>query len=828
VTAARWSEIKSILSAVLEQPEQDRAVTLDRLCGSDGDLRREVESLLSFEQRASDALNSWAVPGAVLRPELDPPPESIGPYKILREIGRGGMGVVYLGERADGEYRKQVAIKLITSGRGDEAMIRRFRRERQILAHLEHNGIARLLDGGATAEGQPYFVMEYIEGLPLLQYCEANALPVAGRLRLFLEICDAVAHAHQRLIVHRDLKPGNILVSGGHPKLLDFGVARVLDAEISEEITQAGLPIITPAYASPEQIRGGAYSVSVDVYSLGVIFFELLAGKRPYEVPTGSMTEMVRVICEQQPRRLTEAVDERARRRLRGDLENIAAKAIEKDPRRRYSSVDEFAADIRRHLEGIPVRARRATLAYRTGKFLARHRLAVPAGLAAAVLIFAFAGTTWWEARRAERRFQDVRNLAHSVMFELHDSIASLPGATAARELLVARALEYLERLARESESDPSLGREVAHGYERIGVVQGAVYESNLGNYAAALDSLKKSDAILERLLARDPQNDSLRHDRFRVLNRLSSAYGAAGDHTRASESAARSLALAEASYRAHPLELSALSDLVAAVSRYGDMLADEEKYEEMVPVRERALQLTEQLASADPNTPDIQRSLALAHKKLAALYGKLASLSHDAERLEKSRGEYERALAIDQERNRKDPNEAQMDLSFDYSDLGWVLARQGQNRVALDANFKALAIRVDRSNKDPNDVRAARFVASSQERIAATYGRLGDLSNSVKWARLAIAQWRKVADLDRGWSTNVELADTHAELAETYESFARKHRSLYASAGAEFDQARALYSALRDKGVLPKALHPKIAEYAAAAQRCRQAQRAN
>ncbi len=827
MTDARWGEIKPILSAVLEEAEQDRAAALDRLCGSDGELRREVESLLAYEQKADAALHSQAVPGAALRPELSPPPDFIGPYKILREIGRGGMGVVYLGERADGEYRKQVAIKLITSGRDDQAMIRRFRRERQILARLEHGGIARLFDGGATAGGQPYFVMEYIDGLPLLQYCEGNALPVAARLRLFLEICDAVAYAHQRLIVHRDLKPGNILVSGGHPKLLDFGLARVLDAETGEEITQAGLPMITPAYASPEQIRGDAYSVSGDVYSLGVIFFELLAGKRPYEVPTGSLTEMVRVICDQPPLRLTEAADERVRRRLGGDLENIAAKAIEKDPRRRYSSVDEFAADIRRHLAGMPVRARRPTLAYRTGKFLIRHRVAVPAALAAAALILAFAATAWWEARQAERRFQDVRNLAHSVMFELHDSIARLPGATAARELLVARALEYLERLAGESGRDPDLGREVALGYERIGVVQGAVYESNLGNYAAALDSFKKSDAILERLAARDPQNNSLRHDRFRVLNRLSSAYSAAGDHARSAESAARALALAEAGYRAHPSDVQALSDLAASVSGYADILADEEKYEEMVPVRERALQLAEQLAAADPNAPEIQRSLALAHKKLAALYGKLASLSHDANRLEKSRGEYERALAIDQERNRKDPNEAQMDLSFDYSDLGWVLARQGQNRAALEANFKALAIRVDRSNKDPNDVRAARFVASSQERIAAVYQRLGKLQDSVKWSRLAIAQWKKVAEADRGWSTTAELADTHAELAETYESFARKNRSLYASAAAEFEQARALYAGLQKKGILPAALYPKIAGYAAAAQRCRQAQRA-
>ena len=828
MTAARWGEIKSVLASVLEESPEERAATLDRLCRNDDELRREVESLLAFEERAGAALDSRAVPGAALRPDLNPPPESIGPYKILHEIGRGGMGVVYLGERADGEYRKQVAIKLITTGRGDQAMIRRFRRERQILAQFEHPGIARLLDGGATSEGQPYFVMEYIEGFPLLNYCEVNQLSIPDRLRLFLEVCDAVAHAHQRLIVHRDLKPGNILVSGGHPKLLDFGLARVLDADLSEEITQAGLPIMTPAYASPEQIRGEAYTVSGDVYSLGIIFFELLAGKRPYDVPTTSITEMVRVICEEPPRRLSQAAGDRAPRRLRGDLENIAAKAIEKDPRRRYASVDEFAADIRRHLAGAPVRARHSTFAYRAGKFLNRHRIAVPAAAVAVTLILAFAGTALWEARRAERRFQDVRNLAHSVMFELHDSVARIPGSTAARNLLVARALEYLERLASESDRDPGLAREVALGYERIGVVQGATYESNLGNYPAALDSFKKSAAILERLAGKDPHDESLRHDSLRVLNRLSSAYSATGDHARASESVARCLALAEAGHRAHPSNPVALNDLVSAVSRYGDLLADEEKYQEMIPVRQRALALTAQLAAAEPHDAEIQRDLGLAHKKLAALYGKLASMSGDTKLLANSRAEYEEALAIDQARSRRDPASAQMDLSFDYSDLGWVLSRQSEDKAALEANFKALAIRLDQTKADPNDLRAARFVASSQERIAATYKRLGDLNHSVEWSRAAIDQFKKVVAADRGWATTVELADTHAELAETYQSFAAKNPSLWQNATAEFEQARSLYAAVREKGVLPKALYSKIAAFAAEAERCRAAQRAN
>jgi non-specific serine/threonine protein kinase/serine/threonine-protein kinase len=432
---ARWAEVKSILARVLDTDPGARRSTLDHLCGGDADLRREVESLLAMEAKADAALETAIAPGAIFRADstAPPPPAMIGVYRILREIGRGGMGVVYLGERADGQYRKQVAIKLITGGRRDAGLDGRFRQERQILAQFEHAGIARLVDGGTTPEGQPYFVMEYVEGLPLLEYCQAHHLSIPQRIELFLAVCDAVAHAHQRLVVHRDLKPGNILVTReGKPKLLDFGLARVLDAGSGDEITQS-FPMMTPSYASPEQVRGEPYAVSGDVYSLGVILYELLSAQRPYHVPSGSLAEIVRTVCEQEPPAPSEAAsDDRLRRRLRGDLDTIASKALEKDPRRRYPSVDVFAADLRRHLEGRPVQARASTFLYRAGKLLQRHRIAIPAGVLAAGLILAFAGVAWWEAKSAQRRFDEVRSLAHSVIFDLHDAIAPLAGSTAA------------------------------------------------------------------------------------------------------------------------------------------------------------------------------------------------------------------------------------------------------------------------------------------------------------------------------------------------------------------------------------------------------------
>ena len=326
MTAARWGEVKTVLASLLETDPSQRAAELDRLCGSDSELRSSVESLLALEQKADALLDSAGAPGAAWRAEA-PAPETIGAYRVVKEIGRGGMGVVYLGERADGQYRKQVAIKLITAAHPDAQTGRRFERERQILAQLEHPGIARLLDGGATAGGQPYFIMEYVDGLPLLEFCRRGPLGVSERLLLFLQIADAVAYAHRRLIVHRDLKPGNILVTAeGQAKLLDFGLGQIIGGQQpGDEITQAGPAPMTPAYASPEQIRGESYTVAGDVYSLGVILFELLAGRRPYPATTNYL-DLARAICDADAPPLADAVDANAphaaslRRRLRGDL----------------------------------------------------------------------------------------------------------------------------------------------------------------------------------------------------------------------------------------------------------------------------------------------------------------------------------------------------------------------------------------------------------------------------------------------------------------------------------------------------------------------------
>lgn len=813
MTPTRWSEVKSVLSGVLDAEPTERPEMLDRLCGADTELRTTVESLLAMESKA-ERFDTAVLPGSILWADApEKAPTQIGPYTILQEIGRGGMGVVYLADRADGEYRKRVAIKLITSARPETmadqpSLNQRFRRERQILAQLEHPGIARLLDGGATSSGDAYFVMEYVEGPPLLTWCDEHQLTTEQRLVLFLSVSDAVAYAHRKLIVHRDLKPGNILVTrAGDPKLLDFGLARVLDADTDAEITQAGPAPMTVAYASPEQIRGERQTVASDVYSLGVILYELVTAHRPYQLANASFAEAIRVACEQEP-----TPPSQFDRRLAGDLETILLKALSKDPRFRYPTVDEFAADIHRHLDGQPIHARPATFFYRAGKFLRRHRIAVPAAVLAAVLILSFAGLSWFEARRAQRRFNDVEKLAHSVMFEFHDAIEKLPGATAARELLVRRALEYLEDLSREAAGDPRLAREIALGYSRIGEVQGDGGVSNLGNVTAALQSHRKAEEILARLLARSSSDDSLRLDYLHASGNLARAYSASGDVAHARALSEKNLAMAGDALRAHPNDLGFLNAMIVAQSTAADLLTNQKKYEEALPIRQSILALQQRCVEQSPRDPGVHANLALAHKRIGALYGVL-------KHYQESRAEYEQARVIDEEnlKNVGGPR-AQLDLSYDYSDLGWVTVRLGDQAAALALYRKAQALRQTVAQADPNDHRAAAGVASITGRVAAQLRRIHDLPAALEESQHATALWKQLADRPGSApSDTVELADTHDERADIYIEMKAFPRAV-----GEYEQAIQIYTALRDREVLAKVLYPHIDELKAQAEKCR------
>jgi eukaryotic-like serine/threonine-protein kinase len=426
MTPDNWNKVKALFSAALEQEPSRQAAFLRQACPDD-DLRQEVEKLLRNHEQAGDFLRD---------PVVAPDPlvgRRLGAYKLLRLIGSGGMAGVYLGERADQEYRKQVAIKIVRPGPDTAELLSRFRAERQTLAALDHPNIVKLLDGGSTDEGLPYLVMDYVPGIPIDQYCDACKLSTEQRLRLFLAVSAAVDHAHQKLVIHRDLKPTNILVtSDGVPKLLDFGIAKVLSPDTRSVLTQTGMRRLTPAYASPEQVRGQPVTPASDVYSLGVILYELLTGHQPYKLKQPTPGELEQAICGEEPEtpslsvgrvetetasdgttvaktpervsQTREGQPEKLRRRLRGDLDNILLKALQKEPGRRYGSVEELAQDIDRHLNHLPITARPPSLAYRASKFVQRHKAEVSTGVLATVVLSAAAALFTLNAFRVRDR----------------------------------------------------------------------------------------------------------------------------------------------------------------------------------------------------------------------------------------------------------------------------------------------------------------------------------------------------------------------------------------------------------------------------------------
>ncbi len=473
----RWERLQEVFHSALELPEGARESFVKRACDGDADAVAEVMSLL-------EASGS---PGMIADIADDPPSENpsvqwIGSYRLLGILGRGGMSTVYLAEREGIGFKQRVALKLLRTGVADRHTTDRLVSESHILARLEHPGIARLIDGGATPLGQAYFAMELVEGTHLTEYCEREQLSLSERLRMFVEICDAVHFAHQQLVVHRDLKPSNILVSEeGHPKLLDFGIAKLLDPSQDLEGATATLPCFTPAYASPEQVRRGHAGTASDIYSLGVILYELLTGRLPYSTEHASPAAIERTVCEAVPERPSAlAAEARLRRALAGDLDTIVMKALAKDSTRRYESVARFADDVRRYLEGRPVSARRDSMTYRLGKFVRRNR----SGVAAAALVFlSLAGgalTAAWQARRAAEQHDraaeeaEKAELATDLMvelFRLSDPTAAHGDTASTREFLD-RAVERVAVVfGSRLEVQGEIFAEVARVYAHLGNV---------------------------------------------------------------------------------------------------------------------------------------------------------------------------------------------------------------------------------------------------------------------------------------------------------------------------------------------------------------------
>jgi len=758
----RWQRVKHLVGEVMTLDVGDREAFLNRICDGDSELHREVRSLLSSHERAgTDFLNESAMdlPGltASVAGASD---RRIGPYRIIEELGRGGMGEVYRALRADGQYTKEVAVKLVQDG--SASLAERFRQERQILASLDHFNIARLLDGGTTEGGVPYLVMELVEGTRIDVYCTQQQLSVKNRLRLFLQVCDAVQFAHQRLIIHRDLKPGNILVTAaGIPKLLDFGIAKILDVDSEQGQSESTLTLfrlLTPKYASPEQVRGEPITTASDVYSLGVVLYELLTGRSPYLESSSVPHEAARAACEFEPlkpstiarskRNLASGTalgeigfpqeplaPEKLAKQLKGDLDNIVLKALRKEPQRRYSSVEQFAEDIRRNLANLPIVARKDTARYRASKFITRHKAGVAGAALVAMILVAGLVITMHEARIAERRFNDVRSLSNSLIFDVHDSIKDLPGSTPARKIIVDRALQYLNVLAQQSAGDVGLQRELATAYERVGSVQGDYLENNLGDAEATMASYKKALAIRLQIdaVSRDWTDQVALAQGYRLV---AHQQWATGDLRGARENIDRAIVISEGLGKSQPsnakvlYELSFDHEVSGAIGYPGDHLARQKiitDYRAALAADEMALKLQPDdvhtlhgyamdlsdiagvLEVSDPRAAlsnyekaleinrklthlstelRYQRSIAVAYGSIASVYDDLGDYAHEVESNEKG-------LAIYQDLQRADPRNAllQQGLAIAYVNTATAWARVGKTPTALEYSNQGLEI---------------------------------------------------------------------------------------------------------------------------------------
>ncbi|MEP7116451.1 MAG: serine/threonine-protein kinase [Acidobacteriota bacterium] len=579
LTAAAHQAIKASLLTALDLEAGARAAWLSDLDHSDGALSREVRRLLDAHERAGRFLD---LPDGDDEDGDRPLPANfaIGPFVIERELGRGGMGMVYLGTRRDHGYVQRVAIKVL-GPHVPPGAVARLRDERRILAGLNHACIAHFVDGGTTSEGLPYLAMEYVAGRPVTSSCDEAGLDVPARLRLFLKICGAVHFAHQHLVVHRDIKPSNILVTAdGTPKLLDFGIAKLLEAGPDAHV--ATVQVLTPHYASPEQAAGGAVTTATDVYSLGMLLYELLTGSSPYRGVSrdSSPLSVLDAVRTAEPERPSQAAARAVRVGLDADLDAIILKALRKSPADRYGSAEQFAADLERYLAGRPVLARQGSTVYAARKFVGRHRAGVAAAVVALASLTAATGVSLWQSRaadrqrlRAEARFADVRKLANSFVFEFDETVRDIPGTTAARKLVIARSLGYLEELARDVHDDLPMQRELAAAYQRIGDVQGNPFMSNLGERSEALVNYRRALNLREPLGSSPTATAADRAGLASALSAVGDLLWAGGDFASALVHYERASGLDEALAAAAPESRTAAYGVARSAYQMGQAL---------------------------------------------------------------------------------------------------------------------------------------------------------------------------------------------------------------------------------------------------------------
>jgi tetratricopeptide (TPR) repeat protein len=792
----RWDRVQSVFLSLADLPPGEQAVLLDKECTGDDELRAEVESLLASDRPSSQVMSAAISKEAALWVDVPNLAGSrLGSWRIVREIGRGGMGTVYLAVRDDDQFQKQVAIKVVRHGMDTADVLEHFRHERQILANLDHPYIARLLDGGATPDGRPFFVMDYVEGQPLDLFCKENILAIDARCRLFLRVLEAVAHAHRNLVVHRDLKPANIFVkSDGTPKLLDFGVAKLLAADPGADVTLTVLNRpFTPQYASPEQVHGLPVTTAVDIYSLGAIFYEMLTGQRAQRIDSLSVSEIERVVCHTEvtrPSLLAKGLD--------ADLDNIVLMAMRKEPARRYQSVDQFADDIHRFLKGRAVLARQDSFWYRARKFTGRNRFTISGAalifvsLVAALVVTLAQARVAQSARRtaevqrgvsdreraraereraraegehasAERRFTEVREMAGKFMFDFHDAIATLPGSTPARKMVVETGIRYYDSLLKEAGGDQALLEEIARGYDRLGDVQGNPYYPNLGDVPGAGQSYQKALAVRRQIT--DP-SAVFQRDQVLAGVRRAQLLIVKGDIKGAEQPLQEAIAMGSRGPQAGTYEVR--EAVARAWSAYGDVKMRVGNFIECIAQYSKVLGIWTALAREKRDPASERAGISLAHTKLADSWSRMG-------RSQEALDHISIAVKIDKQLSEDDPNNEKVlrKLYIDFLVMGFMFRSAGP--VKLDGPYdgasaaQSAAEIADRlAAADPDNSSRLVDIMNAQTLLGDLLRKQGDVNGALVHDRRALdAAERRIAVTGGGLDNEEALLQTRERLGE-------------------------------------------------------------
>ncbi len=737
MTGEEWKDIDGAVADALDLPTTERECFLNARFADRAELLSEVKSLLAYE-------GSEGPEPVAITCQADFIGRYIGPYRITARAGEGGMGVVWCAERDDGQFQRKVAIKFLSGLFASALTLDRFLTERGILARLDHPNIARLLDAGIASDFEPYLIMEWVEGERIDDYVRKSALSVQEILRLFRQVCAAVEYAHRQLVVHRDLKPSNIFVAGGNVKLLDFGVAKLLDpAPNGSDATAPMSRALTPAYSSPEQLRGEPVSTSTDIYSLGIDLYELLTGKKPFDWVGKTLGEIVSNAGRNPPLRPSAV-----KAGLPNELDAMILKTLAPEPENRYGSVSAFAADIDNFLQGRPIQARPASSIYIARKFVRRNWLAVTAAAIALCLISGSAIIAARQRNKADQRFDQLRQLSSAVIFEYEREIRRLPGTLEVRRKMVRRSLQYLDSLAEDAQNEPPLLSEIARGYEQLARVQGLPSQANLGDFRGALQSAIKARRTLERLR-------TLRPDDFAAVCDLGDVLLLTGNiqsrvpNEDSKHSFLDGIQLWEWIAAKYPDDERALTGSAAALFYKPDY--------------EGALKIYDDLARRFPKNPDHRRNIAMMARYIAA---------GDAP-LERKKALLQRAVEIDRTRVRESPLDrvARLDLSFDLSELSDWHEDSGDVPGAIRTFDEVLQIREELVRLDPRDEQA-------KDRLFFALWREGKLHSAGKQASAARGYYRKAVEL--GEEIRLSTARPSAKLLERLKAMKEGFREMH------------------------------------------------